>query len=180
MKLFAPLVLLIGLLAAGCNTPEDDFMDGAPLPATPQKPVSVETKTNTLTITPALTLPSDPEPAATKAAVMPVVPTAAKKPKIKKAAAPKTTVATTAPVLPIIITLDNSLAGKVLAYNSPGHFVVLEFPAGPMPKTGQSLFLYRTGLKVAEVKITGPERDNNTVADVVNGDAQAGDEVRDQ
>ena len=179
MKLFVPLILLLGLLAAGCNTPEDNFMAGNPPPAAPQKPVPVETKTNTLTIAPALTLPSDPEPAATKTVVMPVVPTAAKKSKAKKIAAPKTTVAA-APVLPIIVTLDNSLAGKVLAYNSPGHFVVLEFPAGPMPKTGQSLFLYRAGLKVAEVKITGPERDNNTVADVVNGDAQAGDEVRDQ
>jgi len=85
-----------------------------------------------------------------------------------------------APVLPIIVTPDNSLAGKVLAYNSPGHFVVLEFPAGPMPKTGQRLFLYRAGLKVAEVEITGPQRDNDTVADIVSGDAQTGDEVRDQ
>ena len=79
-----------------------------------------------------------------------------------------------------IVTPDDSLAGKVLAYNSPGHFVVLEFPAGPMPNTDQILFLYRAGLKVAQVKITGPERDNNTVADLVSGDAQTGDEVRDQ
>ena len=81
---------------------------------------------------------------------------------------------------PIIVSPDNSLAGKVLAYDSAGHFVVLGFPAGPMPKTDQTLFLYRAGLKVAEIKITGPQRDNNTVADVVSGDAQAGDEVRDQ
>jgi hypothetical protein len=80
----------------------------------------------------------------------------------------------------VIVTPDDSLAGKVLAYNSPGNFVVLEFPAGPMPKMDQNLFLYRAGLKVAEIKITGPERDNNTVGDIVSGDARAGDEVRDQ
>ena len=57
---------------------------------------------------------------------------------------------------------------------------MLSFPVGQMPAMGQRLFLYRGGLKVAEVKITGPQNDNNIVADVVDGDAQAGDEVRDQ
>jgi len=33
---------------------------------------------------------------------------------------------------------------------------------------------------VGEVKVTGPQRDNDTVADLVTGTAQAGDEVRDQ
>jgi hypothetical protein len=44
----------------------------------------------------------------------------------------------------------------------------------------QQLFLYRAGLKVAELKVTGPQNDDNIVADLVNGDAQTGDEVRDQ
>ena len=61
-----------------------------------------------------------------------------------------------------------------------GRFVVLNFPVGQMPKMDQTLFLYRAGLKVAEVKVTGPQSDNNTVADLVTGDAQTGDEVRDQ
>ena len=81
---------------------------------------------------------------------------------------------------PAVVTPDNSLAGKVVSYNSVGRFVVLNFPARRMPKTDQRLFLYRTGLKVAEVKVTGPQNDDNTVADVVSGDAQAGDEVRDR
>jgi hypothetical protein len=164
MRWFVPLVLLAALFAAGCATPEEDFMAGNPLPAKAPAPVAPQNpppaKTNTLTITPALTIPKDPEPAATKTAPMP---------------APAR-----APMLPVIVTPDDSLAGKVLAYNSPGHFVVLEFPAGRMPQVDQGLFLYRAGLKVAEVKITGPERENNTVADVISGDAQAGDEVRDQ
>jgi hypothetical protein len=167
MKRFVPLVLLTVMFAAGCATPEDNFMAGTPptavkpaapvVPAAQQNPVPVGTTTSIMTIAPALTLPRNPAPATTKAAT-----------------------ASAAPAMPIIVTPDNSLAGKVLAYNSPGHFVVLDFPAGPMPKVDQTLFLYRAGLKVAEVKITGPQRDNNTVADVVSGDAQAGDEVRDQ
>jgi len=81
---------------------------------------------------------------------------------------------------PTIVTPDNSLAGKVVSYNDTGRFVVLNFPAGRMPKMDQHLFLYRAGLKVAEVGVTGPQSDDNTVADLVSGDAQTGDEVRDQ
>jgi hypothetical protein len=81
---------------------------------------------------------------------------------------------------PAIVTPDNSLAGKVVSYNDAGRFVVLNFPAGRMPKMNQTLFLYRAGLKVAEVNVTGPQSDDNTVADLVSGDAQTGDDVRDQ
>ena len=65
-------------------------------------------------------------------------------------------------------------------YNSAGRFVVLECPIAHFPAVAQKLFLYRNGLKVAEVKVTGPQRDDHTVADVTTGEAQAGDEVRDQ
>ena len=77
-----------------------------------------------------------------------------------------------------VVTPDNSLSARVAAYNAVGRFVVLSFPVGRMPKLEQTLFLYRNGLRVAEVKVTGPQRDNNTVADIISGDAQAGDEVR--
>jgi hypothetical protein len=49
-----------------------------------------------------------------------------------------------------------------------------------MPKLQQTLFLYRAGLKTAEVKVTGPQSESNIVADLVSGEAQAGDTVRDQ
>jgi hypothetical protein len=81
---------------------------------------------------------------------------------------------------PAIVTPDNSLTARVVSYNSTGRFVVLSFPIGQMPKLEQSLFLYRAGMKVGEVKITGPQQDNNIVADLVNGEAQLGDDVRDQ
>jgi hypothetical protein len=47
-----------------------------------------------------------------------------------------------------------------------------------MPKVGQTMFLYRAGMKVAEVKIAGPQQENNIVADLVSGDPQVGDMVR--
>ncbi len=103
------------------------------------------------------------------------------KPVKPAAAVRKTTVKPAAAVAPqTIVTPDNSLAAKVVSYNATGRFVVLSFPPGQMPKLEQSLFLYRDGMKVGEVKITGPQRDNNIVADLVTGEAQVGDEVRDQ
>lgn len=79
-----------------------------------------------------------------------------------------------------VVTPDDSLSARVARYNAAGRFVVLSFPVSQMPKQDQALFLYRNGLKVAEVKVTGPQRDNNIVADLVSGDARVGDEVRDQ
>jgi hypothetical protein len=80
----------------------------------------------------------------------------------------------------LLVTPEHSLAGKVVIYNLVGRFVVLDFPVGRMPVLDQTLFVYRQGLKVGEVKVTGPERDTNTVADLVSGEAQKGDEVRDR
>ena len=73
-----------------------------------------------------------------------------------------------------------SLAAKVVSVNAVGRFVVLSFPPGGMPKLQQTLFLYRAGLKVAELKVTGPQEEANIVADLVSGEAQVGDTVRDQ
>jgi hypothetical protein len=49
-----------------------------------------------------------------------------------------------------------------------------------MAAVGQSLNLYRRGLKVGEVKVTGPQREDNIVADLVAGEAGVGDEARGQ
>jgi len=81
---------------------------------------------------------------------------------------------------PLIVTPENALIGKVATVNTVGHFVVLNFPLGKMAAVGQSLNLYRRGLKVGEVKITGPQREDNIVADLVTGDAEVGDEARSQ
>ena len=82
----------------------------------------------------------------------------------------------------LIVTPDASLAAKVIITNPASRFVVLHFPSGQLPGMGQRLFLYHNGLKAGEVKISGPQDDNNgnIVADLVAGDAQVADEVRDQ
>jgi hypothetical protein len=80
----------------------------------------------------------------------------------------------------LIVTPDSSLAAKVISVNTVGRFVVLSFSTGQLPKPDQTFFLYRAGLKVAQVKITGPQQDDNIVADLVSGDAQVGDTVRDE
>ena len=79
-----------------------------------------------------------------------------------------------------IITPDSSLAAKVIKVNTVARFAILNFPEGRMPKPEQHLFLYRGGLKAAEVKISGQPSETLIVADIVSGDAQVGDLVRDQ
>jgi PBP1b-binding outer membrane lipoprotein LpoB len=80
----------------------------------------------------------------------------------------------------LIVTPDSLLVGQVTTFNMAGRFVVLNFSVGRMPVLNQMLFVYRDGLKVGEVRVTGPERDNNTVADLISGEAAKGDEVRDK
>ena len=93
-----------------------------------------------------------------------------------KTAAGKPAAAVPAP----IVTPDFSLAAKVVSVNTVGRFVVLSFPVSQMPNVKQTLFLYRGGLKVAEVRVTGPQQDSNIIADLTYGEAQVGDTVRDQ
>ena len=93
-------------------------------------------------------------------------------------ASSKKSVSTAPP--PAIVSADDAQRAAVAMYNPIGRFVVLSFPAGSLPKHGQVFFIYHGGLKAGEVKITGPERDTSTVADLISGEAHAGDEVRDQ
>lgn len=80
----------------------------------------------------------------------------------------------------LIVTPENAPAGKVALVNTPARFVVLNFPLGKMAAVDQRLYLYRRGLKVGEVKVTGPQREDNIVADLVAGEAEPGDEARSQ
>jgi hypothetical protein len=80
----------------------------------------------------------------------------------------------------LIVTLDPAATGKVAHVNTTDRFVILNFPLGRVPSNGRQLSLYRHGLKVGEVKVTGPQQDDNTAADIIAGDAQEGDEVRDR
>ena len=68
--------------------------------------------------------------------------------------------------------------GRVVFLNEQGRFVVLQFPVGQMPKLGTQHNVYRGGLKIGEVKVNGPQSNDNIVADIVTGEARVGDEVR--
>jgi hypothetical protein len=69
--------------------------------------------------------------------------------------------------------------GKVAHVNASDRFVVLTYPIGRVPPNNKRLSVYRDGMKVGELKVTGPREDPNTVADITAGEARAGDEVRD-
>ena len=76
------------------------------------------------------------------------------------------------------VTPDESVTGRVTSVNDNLRFVVLTFPIGQNPPLGSRMNVFRNGAIVGEIKVTGPERDDNTVADIVLGDARKGDEVR--
>lgn len=78
----------------------------------------------------------------------------------------------------IIVTPGGSLPGTVVSVNPTARFAVLRFPIGHMPPLDQRVSAYREGLKVADLKISGPQRDIHIVADVIAGECRAGDEVR--
>ena len=77
-----------------------------------------------------------------------------------------------------IVTPVTTPSGKVVRVNENARFAVLNFPVGTMPVLESRLNVYRRGLKVGEVKVTGPQQDDNTVADIVTGEVQVGDELR--
>ena len=77
-----------------------------------------------------------------------------------------------------VVLPEETLTGRVIMVNPSARFVVLSFPLGQMPASEQRFGVYRAGLKVGEVKISGPQRDDSIVADIRAGDCQTGDEVR--
>ena len=83
------------------------------------------------------------------------------------------------PAAPVIVTPAHGTTGRITSINSAVRYVVVSYAVGvPLPPLEQRLSVYRAGLKVAEIKISGPHRDTHTVADIVAGECQVGDEVR--
>lgn len=92
-------------------------------------------------------------------------------------AAVATTNATNTVSFPIL-TPSTEKIGKVAMVNGSAGFVVLNFPIGEVAGRGQKLDVYRNEQKVGELKVTGPQRENTTAADIVSGDPLVDDEVR--
>jgi hypothetical protein len=78
------------------------------------------------------------------------------------------------------MTPETGLTGKIVKVNLGGRFVVLNFPIGHLPAQDQVLNVYHQGLKAGEIKVSGPQLEDNIVGDLTNGSAQVGDEVREQ
>ena len=191
MRLFSVAFMACLILLAGCATPPPPAEFGAvpgpsrtravlppdaamETPAASVKPPPVKPPPAENPKVAKVEKPKTPPPEKPKATTAKVAtvekPKPAPKPKAKPADAPP----------PELVTPDASLTGKVSRYNEAGRFVVLEFPIAHLPGVGQRLFVYRNGLKTGEVKVTGPQRDDHTVADITTGEAQVGDDVREQ
>jgi hypothetical protein len=80
----------------------------------------------------------------------------------------------------VIVTPSNANVGKVTSVNPGARFAVITFSLGNVPGANRRLGVYRAGLKVGEIKITGPARDNNTVGDILAGECQVNDEVKEE
>ena len=80
----------------------------------------------------------------------------------------------------LIVTPEEGLNGTVAWVNTELRFVVVTFPVGQLPAQGQRLNVYRSGLKMGEVRVNGPRQDDSVVADVITGEAGQGDAVRDK
>jgi len=76
------------------------------------------------------------------------------------------------------VTLDQAVLGTVVAVDSALRFLVMDFPVRKLPVLEQRLNVYRNGQKVGEVKVTGPGRDTTIAGDIMVGEVQVGDEVR--
>ncbi|MDB6131431.1 MAG: hypothetical protein JWM04_2538 [Verrucomicrobiales bacterium] len=77
-----------------------------------------------------------------------------------------------------IITTPQTNAGRISMVNTEGRFAVISFPYTTSAPGSGKVNVYRKNLKVGEIRITGPSKDNNTVGDILSGEVLAGDEVR--
>ena len=77
-----------------------------------------------------------------------------------------------------VVTPDFRAIGTIMTVNAEARYVIVSFPVTNVPPAGRRLDIYRNGLKVGELKVTGPEREGDTAADLVAGEAQVRDEAR--
>lgn len=71
------------------------------------------------------------------------------------------------------------LNGRVVNAPPGTGVAVVNFPIGQLPELNRTLSVYRNGVGVGEILITGPQRDDNIAAEIIRGNIQPGDEARD-
>ena len=79
---------------------------------------------------------------------------------------------------PTVIPVINAPIGRVASVHTTLRFVILDFPFHPMPQVERRLFIYRKQQKVGVVKVTGPSHGRTIAADIIEGEANPGDQVR--
>ena len=103
-------------------------------------------------------------------------------PTVAKKATPaaSTSSKTNAPVVASThqVTPASEIRGEISRVNAAARFVVIGFPVGVMPSKGAVLGVFRQGVKVGEIMVSGPQRDTFTVADILTGECRVGDETR--
>ena len=77
-----------------------------------------------------------------------------------------------------VITLSGQTVGKVYSVNQVARFVILDYGLSPLPPLEQRLNVYRNGVRVGEIKVTGPVMNGNIAADIVAGEVRKDDQVR--
>jgi hypothetical protein len=155
---FYSVVFIATVLVAGCahhQTVEPVF-----------QPLIGKTSTNAVSAAPAAKPAQQPVAPATKPTIQPTLQPTANKPANSDSASS--------------ITIVQGLNGKIASANQDLKFVVITFPIGQMARVDQRLVVYREGNKVAELNVTGPEKDDSIVADIAAGEVKIGDEVRDK
>ncbi len=79
---------------------------------------------------------------------------------------------------PTIVTPSGARVGRVSLVNGSARYVIVTYAVGELPPRDARLYVFRDGLKVAELKVTDYSRDINAAADIEAGDCKVGDEVR--
>ena len=79
---------------------------------------------------------------------------------------------------PDIVPQKATLTGRVALVNDRLKYVIVEFPVGRVPEKDQVLSVFRAGQKVGEVRVSAQSRDFNYAADIIDGEARSGDEIR--
>lgn len=77
-----------------------------------------------------------------------------------------------------VITPVTSVRGRVISVNTRLRFVLADFSFQQMPRKGQRLGVFRDGQRIGEVRVSGPSDGSITVADIMEGTAAEGDQLR--
>ena len=79
----------------------------------------------------------------------------------------------------VTVTPILAVTGKIVLVDKKAGFVVISLAPGLYPAKDTKLFTYRDEKKTGEIRVSGPQRDFDTVADILSGDPRLNDLVND-